>query len=410
MNARWQPERRQRIPAPQDSSEVQPFLAPSHRPALQDCPLAQSKSVRHSVQPASQAARAKRSARTRTSILPAVKAMVLAAGLGTRLEPLTHVVAKPLVPVLGIPLLRYTLSLLAGAGVREAVVNGHAHAAQIEAALREQADLGLALTFSHEPALLGTGGGLKNVERFFSGEEAFLLVNGDVLFDCDLRAAVAAHRAAGAAATMVLAPWPEGAGYAAVECDAHMRVLRVAGRGAPGEARKYHFTGVHVLGPRVLEALPAGVSDINRTAYGSLLETGARVHGHLDTGSWSDLGSPARYLATNLEVLAGRTPLDRFGAFSDPFLDLEARPGRVFVDPAAHVEDGAELRGPCLVAAGARVRSGAEVGPGACVGRNAEIGPGASVEHSVVWAGTQVRAGEVLEWQVAAGDLRVAAG
>ena len=162
-----------------------------------------------------------------------VVGMILCAGLGTRLRPLTLRVPKPAVPVCGLPLVSWTLGLLAGAGVSRAVVNVH-HLPDAMAAVAETGAraAGLPLAVSREPVIAGTGGALREASRHLAGADEIVVVNGDVLFDVDLGAALAAHRASGALATMVLLPMPPGAAYATVDVDAWRR-------GAPhrGEVR-----------------------------------------------------------------------------------------------------------------------------------------------------------------------------
>ncbi len=161
--------------------------------------------------------------------------MVLCAGLGTRLRPLTARVPKPAVPVCAAPLVRFSLALLAGAGVRRAVVNvHHLPDAMAAAAGAAAAALGLDLAVSREPVIAGTGGALREARAALAGAGEILLVNGDVLFDVDLGAALAAHRASGALATMLLLPMPAGARYASVEVDAGGAVRRIAGAFGPG--------------------------------------------------------------------------------------------------------------------------------------------------------------------------------
>jgi mannose-1-phosphate guanylyltransferase len=337
--------------------------------------------------------------------------MVLCAGLGTRLRPLTDRVPKAAVPVCGLPAVRYALALLAGAGVRRAVVNAHHLAEAMEGAARRAAEaLGIELEVSREPAIAGTGGALREARDRLAGAGEILLLNGDVLFDADLGAALAAHRAAGVLATMVLAPMPEGARYAAVEVDAGLAVRRIAGRGRGGAGLSaWHFTGVHVLAPALLDLVPRRpfLCDVNAHVYPGLLD--GRVRAVVDRGAWADLGAPASYLRSNLDVLSGRFPVERFRG-ADPFAGCtQARPG-VWIGEGAAVDAGARLGGPCLVGAGARVEAGAEVGPSAVVGKGSVVRPGAIVRGSVVWEGTEIAPGERVEKAIAAGKLRVEVG
>src|SRR5947209_8448609 len=215
--------------------------------------------------------------------------MVLCAGFGTRLRPLSDKVPKPLVPLLGVPLLRFNFALLMHAGVHEIVINTHHLGADMErGAVQVAGELGLELHVSREEKqILGTGGGVRRAQAML-GSGTFFLLNGDMLFDVDLAAALDAHRKAQAVATMVLAPYPKGATYGSVEVDAGWNVRRIAGRGAPAEPglTKTHFTGVHILEPGVLSRLPEGESDINRTAYVRLIHDGVKVHGHMQSAYW----------------------------------------------------------------------------------------------------------------------------
>ncbi len=322
-------------------------------------------------------------------------AMVLAAGLGTRLRPLTERIAKPALPLLGSTLLEGNLRLVARAGVREVVVNAHHLPKTVARVAHEAAErLGLTLHLSFEaPEVLGTGGALVAARPLLDRGTPFLLVNGDVLSDLDPAGAIAAHVASGALGTMVLRPMPEGASYGAVETDAQGRVARIAGFGrelAPGEpTASWLFTGVHVLSPSIFTVLPTeGPSCVNRQGHAALIAKGGHVLGHVEAGGgWSDVGTPERYVEANLDLLEGRYAVEKpLGAA------VERAPG-VFVDPSAGVEPGAELVGPAFVGAGAVVRSGARIGPRAvilagasCAGavRDGVVGPGVIASNDVV--------------------------
>ncbi len=321
-----------------------------------------------------------------------VAAMILCAGLGTRLRPLTGRVPKPAVPVCGVPLVRWSLALLAGAGVRRAVVNVH-HLPEAMAAAAEDAAraLGVALAISREPVIAGTGGALREARAHLRGADAVYLVNGDVLFDVDLAAALAAHRAAGALATMVLLPMPAGARYAAVEADAGGAVRRIAGAFGPGGEglTAWHFSGVHVLSPALLDRVPAAPfeADVNRHVYPPLMASGA-VRGLVVDGYWNDLGTPARYLEASADVLSGRVPLRRFGA----------------VDPLA----GTVEIGPAARAAGsARIHASAHIEGPAFIGERCTVSAGALVRDAILWDDTALAPGEAVEHAIAAGAERV---
>jgi mannose-1-phosphate guanylyltransferase len=321
-------------------------------------------------------------------------AMVLCAGLGTRLRPLTGRVPKTAVPVCGVPLVRWTLALLAGAGVRRAVVNVHHLAGEMRRAAEEAGRaLGIAVAISDEPVIAGTGGALREARPLLAGADAILLLNGDVLFDVDLPAALAAHRAAGALATMVLLAMPAGGRYAAVEVDRGGAVRRIAGAFGPGGDGlvPWHFSGVHVLSPAILDRVPAEPfeCDVNRHVYPPLMASGA-VRGLAVDGYWNDLGTPARYLEASRDVLLGRVPLARFAAADPLAASREIAPG-VRAGPGARIDRGARVIAPTFV------------------GARATVPAGATVADAVIWEDTALAAGERVERAIAAGELRVPA-
>jgi mannose-1-phosphate guanylyltransferase len=338
-----------------------------------------------------------------------MKAMILCAGLGTRLRPLTERWPKPALPFLGQPLLRYHLAVLKAAGATAVGINTHHLPEVMEATARaECARVGLPLHVVHEPVIQGTGGGIRGLKGFLAGED-FLVFNGDILFPVDLRPVVAAHRGSGAVATMVLMPMPPGETYASVERDAGGQVRRIAGRGPGGPALSpWHFTGVHVMSPRIFDFMsPEGPEDINRDVYVRALEAGLVVRGEEVRAYWSDLGTPSRYLATVRDVLLGRVPVETLGEAS-PFAGIRPGPGSAWVHPEAHLGE-ARVEGPAYLGAGCTVGKGAHVGSAVAVGARARVGEGARLQRTALFEDTAVAPGEKLEEVLAWGAHRVPA-
>lgn len=293
-----------------------------------------------------------------------MKAMVLAAGLGLRMRPLTLFRAKPVLPVLDKPLLHWTLARLRRAGVRDVVINLHHLPGSVTRALGDGRAFGLRIRYSRERTILGTGGGPRKVRGFF-GDEPFLLVNGDVLFDFDLRKLVARHRASGARATLALKPNPDPTRYGAVVTGRDGVVRWLPGAKPPRPPGTVSlFTGVHVMDPALLDRLPAGrPADSVRDLYAPLLADG-QIHGVRVAGTWQDLGEPRLYLLAQLRLLSRRARAPKGRSVVDP-------EGRSIIDPKARVGPGARL-------------DRAVVGPGAVVGRNAVV------SRSVLWGGARV--------------------
>lgn len=235
-----------------------------------------------------------------------MKAMILAAGLGTRLRPLTDVTPKPLLPVAGTPMIVWNLLLLKRHGIRDVVINLHHLGDMIRQALGDGSALGMRLIYSYEPVILGTGGGIKQAEPHFQGEPV-LVLNGDTLFDLDLGAVMAFHRERAAAATLVLRQDPDAARWGLVEVTDRAEIVRITGRGrsAPTVTAARMFAGIHILHPRLLRYLPADTECSIIDAYVKGIQDGERILGFDFDGFWSDVGTPERYAQVEQDAAAG---------------------------------------------------------------------------------------------------------
>ncbi len=246
--------------------------------------------------------------------------MVLSAGLGTRLRPLTEHCAKPLVPVGDRPALAHVLDRLRAAGATRIVVNAHHHAAQVRAFV-EGLGAGAAVALSEETELLGTAGGIAHAAPLL-GEGDVLVWNGDILADADVASLVAAHQAP-SEATLLVQPLPAGRGPVGV--DAQGRVVRLRQDRFGPEATGGDYLGIHVLGHRLRERLPTSgglVEDVLVPA----MARGEEVRAVLFDAPWQDIGTVATYLAANVAWLRERR-LDRWvgpGSRVDPGVVLEA--------------------------------------------------------------------------------------
>ncbi len=304
--------------------------------------------------------------------------MVLAAGLGLRMRPLTDRRAKPVLPVLNRPLIDHTLERLARAGVTDVVVNLHHRPSSVRRVVGDGRRFGLRVRYSFEREVLGTGGGPRKA-RGLLGEAPVLLVNGDVLFDFDLRALVARHRRAGVVATLALKPNPDPARYGPVVTDRRCRILALAGRPRPARGKVSLFTGVHVIEPRLLDRLRPGSSDSVRDLYAPLVAAGVPLAGVRVKGAWYDLGGPSHYLAAQRRLLR------------------RGRSGRL-VHRSARLARGARVAAS-VVGPGGRIEAGAVV-MGSVLWERVVVGPGAIVRGSVLADGVRIRAGERVFGQV----------
>jgi mannose-1-phosphate guanylyltransferase len=227
-------------------------------------------------------------------------ALILAAGLGTRLQPLTSIRAKPAIPLAGEPLVRRIARSLAASDVTELVVNLHHLPATLTAVLGDGADLGVRVRYSWEqPIVLGSAGGPRQALPII-GAGSFFIVNGDTLSDVNLSELAAEHARSGALVTLALVPNREPQRYGGVLLDDRSRAIGFARRG-PAATGSFHFVGVQIVEADVFRPVPAGrpVSSIG-DVYDKLLESRpGSVRGFVCDAAFWDIGTVADYLRTS---------------------------------------------------------------------------------------------------------------
>ena len=225
-----------------------------------------------------------------------MKAMILAAGFGTRLRPLTEMKPKALMPVANKPILARNIEYLISHGTMEIILNAHHHSQQVVDYLEDGASFGLKIEVKVEPEILGTGGGIKNTEEFWD-KEPFLVINSDILTDINLAAVYQVHQTSGALVTLVLHDCEP---YNQVQIDDQWNITDIAKGNMPG---RLAFTGIHVIDPEVLSHIPKGVFSDIIDYYRELIRLGKPVRACLVKGHyWRDIGSIQSYLEANREL------------------------------------------------------------------------------------------------------------
>lgn len=326
----------------------------------------------------------------------AEKAMVLAAGFGKRLRPLTELVPKPLLPICNRPAIEYTLRFLRRNGVRQAVINLHHKGQAVMDRLGDGGRFGVEINYSCEEVLLGTAGGIKAAERYFL-DAPFFVINSDILVSLDLEAVRRFHRDRGAAATLVLRE-EEASAYGVIKVDAEGKVvqfLRTAARYGGSPVVEAMFSGIQLLEHSLLKRIPPGVPwGTSENLYPALLEEGAPVYGYIMKGAWIDIGTPRRYLEAN------------FMALRDPsLLELTEPDGGVSVESDVEMGGGAELRAPILLGDGCSLGKGSVIGPNVVMGSRCHVGPACRVSNSVIWDNVQTGGGSIIEDSIVAGEV-----
>ncbi len=333
---------------------------------------------------------------------PIRDALIVAGGRGTRLQPLTRGLPKPLIPFCGAPFLEGVIRRLAEAGTTHVHLIVGADTSPFESLRPLAQELGIAVSSVPEPEPLDTAGGVRAVADGFDGPVAIL--NGDILTDVDYAHVFARHRDSGADATIVLTEVEDTSSYG-VAVRQGTRITRFVEKPEPGTLPGQNAVnaGTYVIEPEVMTAHPQGRLSFEREVFPELLDRGGHIEGCVWDGAWQDLGTPERYLEGHRTALAGELRW--------PSLDeIPARQDGVRIAPGADVHGGAIVEGPVLVLPGATVAAGATVGPYTVVGREAAIAAGASVEGSVLHDGVQIGPDVVVTGLIAGHGARIRAG
>ena len=233
-----------------------------------------------------------------------MRAIILSAGYGTRLWPLTEDRTKPAIPILGKPLVGYVAEYVARYGFDEIIVNLHHRPDSVRAALGDGSQFGVKLHYVEEPVILGTSGALDNTREFFE-HETFLAINGKIITDIDLDAALETHRKMQALATLVLLPNAKRERFSVVEVNDGC-VTGFGGMPAQQDdsSTPLMFTGIQILEPRVFEYIPRGVfSHTTTDVYLPAIAKGETIAAHIASGTWRELSTLKRYRDISVEML-----------------------------------------------------------------------------------------------------------
>jgi mannose-1-phosphate guanylyltransferase len=302
--------------------------------------------------------------------------MVLAAGLGTRLRPLTYEITKPMVPVLDRPVMAHILDLLDRHGFDETIANLH----YFPDSIREH--FGERVTYRYEPELLGTAGGVRACAEFF-GEDAFLVISGDALTDIDLTALAARHREAGGIATLAVKKVPDTREFGVVLHDREGRITGFQEKPRPDEALSdLGNCGIYVFSPEIFDYFPERTFvDWAQDVFPVLLANDVPFYIHEVREYWNDVGSLGELRQGTFDALRGELRLEVEGEEVAP--DVVVSGGRP-------LPEDAEVEGPAWIGSDVTIGSGVRLMGPVVLGDGATVGDRAQLRETIVFPGTHI--------------------
>ncbi|MFA6548695.1 MAG: NDP-sugar synthase [Candidatus Margulisiibacteriota bacterium] len=318
-----------------------------------------------------------------------MKALIMAAGYGTRLEPLTLAVPKPMIPILNLPTMQHNIELLKRHGIHDIVANIHYHPEQIENYFGDGHAFGVNLSYSYEEKLLGTAGGVKKMGKGL--KETFLVLSSDALTDINLGRMLAYHQEKKALITIALARVKDVSGLGVVLQDDDGKITGFQEKPRPEEAKSDLVnTGIYIMEPAVLDLIPEGFYDFGKELFPRLVAEKADLFAYPMVEYWSDVGGLDKYICSNYDALEGRVQIHIPGQRISSATWMGEREA---VDPSARFEG--------VVVIGDRCRIGANVYlKDAVIGDKCVIEEGAVITGSVIWSDVLIENGAQINQSV----------
>lgn len=320
-----------------------------------------------------------------------MKALFLVGGSGTRLRPFTNYLPKPMIPVMGRPLLERTCERLVDCGVEQVVMNPCYMPHTIMEHFGDGRKFGMDVAYELEMAPLGTGGTIRNTGHHY--DDTFFVFNADILHDVDLEDMMDFHKKMKAdvtiAATWVEDPTP----YGSISYTSDGLVTEFKEKPKPQEVSSHYINaGIYIFEPSVLGFIPGGGPvSVEREVFPTLLAAGRPVAVYRDSGYWMDIGTPEKYVQAHRDIFAGSCGIG----------EADFRRDDVVIDRTAAVAHSAMMDNMVFVGRFAEVGAHCILGDHVVVGDGAEIAHNCYLEDAIIWPGTHVPAGQMLRHCIA---------
>ncbi len=329
-----------------------------------------------------------------------MKALFLAGGKGTRLRPLTNHLPKPMVPVMGRPLLERSLKELKACGVNEVIFSTCYRADDIQKYFSSNQESGVSIKYVSEDIPLGTGGAIKNCADYF--DDTFLIFNSDIVSNLDLKDLIRFHKAKHADVTIAVTRVPNPSSYGVVEYDDFGFATTFTEKPKPGEEKSdYINAGIYVFEPKVLDLIPSKrVVSIEKEIFPALLQNGYKIAVYRGGTYWIDIGTPEKYMRVHSDIFSGLCKVPENDFLSN----------KIYANKSIKIHSTSRIIGPVWLGDNIRIGANVTIGPNVVIGDGFESGRGCVISDSVLWNNVSVGSGVSISKSVVTNGCRIASG
>ena len=304
-----------------------------------------------------------------------MKALFLAGGMGTRLKPLTDDLPKPMVPMMGKPLMERNMLKLQDCGIDEIVLSTSYKPQKIKEYFGDGAKLGLKIHYVCEDIPLGTGGAIKNTQKFF--DDTFIIFNADILSNINITDMLKFHKEKHASVTIAVTKVENPSHYGVIEYNEDLYAESFTEKPKPSEIKSnYINAGIYIFEPDVLKEIPGSkIVSIERETYPLLLTKGYPIAVYKSKEYWMDIGTIEKYRQAHQDILNGNYPLPEYGENSNgTFIALNSK-----------IHSTARITAPVYIGENARIEAYTTIGPNTIIGNSCTVGTNCKITNSIVW-------------------------
>ena len=311
-----------------------------------------------------------------------MKALILAAGYGKRLEPLTKAVPKPMVPVANKPVMQYNIELLRKYGIKDITAIVHYFPEQVENYFGDGSAFGINLKYSFEEELLGTAGGVKRMSQLAGIDGTFIVISSDILTDVNINRMLTYHKKKKAVATIALTPVSDVTQFGVVMLDEKDKITAFQEKPSKEDARSDLVnTGIYIFEPEILDMINGNIRDFGRELFPRLARDRELFYGYKMIEYWNDVGGIEKLKSANSDILQGRVRAE---------VSAKRVGKSTWLGKGTQVARSAKFEGTIILGDKSIIGENVEVYGNVSIGDKCVIEDGAIISDSVIWSDTHV--------------------